>query len=101
MKCPHCSKVMEKKKDTIKEDGISFEAYYCKECGEELMTMSQLKALAKQYRKLRTSKEVTFAQWGNSLAVRIPHEIADEYHLSPGSHGILTKDKDGIKIIPA
>ena len=31
---------------------------------------------------------------------RIPSEIADEYELSAGKHGLLTREKEGIKIIP-
>lgn len=100
MKCPICSGKMERMKDSIKQDGIDFDAYRCTKCGEEIMTMSQLKVLANKYRKLRKSRDITFAKWGNSLAVRIPSEIAEEYHLSPGTQGIMTKDKKGIRIVP-
>ncbi len=102
MKCPVCQKgKMEKKKDVIEQDGIEFEAYKCTGCGEEIMDMKQLKVLAGRYRKLRSAKDVTFAKWGNSIAVRIPRDIAGEYNISAGKHGTLTKDKEGIKIIPA
>lgn len=87
-------------KDVIAQDGIEFEAYRCSKCGEEIMTMKQLKILAGKYRTLRKAKEVTFSKWGNSIAVRIPNEIVEEYHLNAGKHGLLTKDKEGIKIIP-
>lgn len=92
---------MKKINDFIKEDGVKFEAFKCVSCGEEIMDMKQLKVLAQSYRKLRKAKEITFAKWGNSLAVRIPSEIAETYNLTAGSHGVLTKDKEGIKIIPA
>lgn len=92
---------MEKRKDLMEQDGIEFEAYKCSACGEEIMDMKQLKVLAGKYRKLRHAKEVTFAQWGNSIAVRIPSNIVEEYNLSVGKHGIMTKDKEGIRIIPA
>ncbi|MBI2147617.1 hypothetical protein HYU19_04010 [Candidatus Woesearchaeota archaeon] len=101
MNCPSCRKgILEKKDDVIKQDGVSFEIFYCKACGEEIMTMKQLKALATKYRKLRKAKEVTFAKWGNSIAMRIPSGIAEEYGISPGKHGTLTKDKEGFKVIP-
>lgn len=101
MKCPTCQKgIMEKKKDIIEQDGIEFEAFKCQECGEEIMTMKQLKVLASKYRKLRNAKEITFAKWGNSIAVRIPGEFVDEYNISEGKHGILTRDKQGIRIVP-
>ena len=96
-----CQKgTMEEVKDTIKQDGIEFEAYKCSDCGEEIMTMKQLKVLAGKYRKLRNAKEITFAKWGNSIAVRIPGDIVEEFNISVGKHGTLTKDKEGIKIIP-
>ena len=99
--CPICNKgEMKKRKDIIEQDGVEFEAYQCSKCGEEIMTMDQLKVLANKYRKLRKAKDITFAKWGNSLAVRIPSEIAEEYQLSAGKHGILTKEKEGIRIIP-
>jgi len=91
---------MEKKKDVMEQDGLEFEVYQCSKCGEEIMDMKQLKVLASKYRKLRHAKDITFAKWGNSIAVRIPSEIVDEYTLSAGKHGILTKEKGMIKIIP-
>ena len=101
MRCPICNKgKMEKIKDSIQEDGIEFEAFRCTSCGEEIMNMKQLRGLAKKYRKLKKAKEVTFAKWGNSIAVRIPSDIVEEYKIASGKHGILTKDKKGIKIIP-
>lgn len=92
---------MKKIKDSIKQDGIGFEAFKCASCGEEIMNMSQLKSLASKYRTLRKAKEIIFSKWGNSIAVRIPSEIAEEYHITAGKEGLLTKDKQGIRIIPA
>ena len=91
---------MEKINDFIKQDGIEFEAFKCVSCGEEIMTMKQLKVLADRYRRLRSAKEITFAKWGNSIAVRIPSDITKEYKITPGKQGILIKDKKSIKIIP-
>ena len=91
---------MVKVKDIIEQDGIDFEAFKCSSCGEELLDMNQLKSLAGRYRNLRKAKDITFAQWGNSIAVRIPRDIADEFKITSGKHGILKKEKDGIKIVP-
>ncbi len=91
---------MKKITDIMKEDGIAFEAFRCGSCREEIMTMKQLKHLARQYRKLRTAKEIIFSKWGNSIAVRIPRDLAEAYQIKSGKKGMLTKDKDGIKIIP-
>ncbi|NQU79545.1 AbrB/MazE/SpoVT family DNA-binding domain-containing protein [Candidatus Woesearchaeota archaeon] len=102
MNCPKCTTgKMEKVKDIMETDGISFEIFRCVACGEEIMDMKQLGALAKKYRKLRKAKEITFAKWGNSIAVRIPAEIVEEFSIKPGKHGLLTKEKEGIKIIPS
>jgi transposase-like protein len=102
MKCPICNKTeMERVKDVVEQDGIEFEAFKCASCGEEIMDMKQLGTLASKYRKLRKAKEITFAKWGNSIAVRIPSDLAKEYHIEAGKSGILTKDKEGIKIISA
>jgi len=101
MKCVICQKgKMEKVKDIMEQDGVEFEAFKCSKCGEEIMNMKQLKVLASKYRKLRNAKDITFSKWGNSIAVRIPSDIADEFNISAGKHGTLTKDKEGIKIIP-
>lgn len=101
MECPICNKgKMERIKDKIKQDGVEFEAFRCKSCGEEIMNMKQLKVLAQKYRKLRQAKEITFAKWGNSIAVRIPSDIVNDYNITSGKQGVLMKVKDGIKIIP-
>lgn len=92
---------MKRKFDIMEQDGVDFEAYKCSECGEELMDMKQLKVLATEYRKLRSAKEVTFAKWGNSIAVRIPKDLADEYNIKSGKQGLLTKGKKGIEIVLA
>ncbi len=101
MKCPVCKKgEMEILKDKIDQDGVAFEVYRCRGCGEEIMTMPQLKKLADKYRQLRKTKEIRFSKWGNSLAVRIPKDIAEDLNLREGKHGFLTKEKEGIKITP-
>jgi len=57
MKCPICEKgEMENIKDSIKQDGIVFEAFRCTSCREEILNMKQLKNLAENYRKLRKAK---------------------------------------------
>ncbi len=102
MKCPTCKKgYMVITKDKMGEDNIEFKAFKCKHCNEELLDMRQLKDLADKYKKLRKAKEITFKKWGNSIAVRIPKEITKEYNIISGKHGILTKDKMGIRIVPA
>lgn len=85
---------------SIVQDGIDFESYKCTSCGEEILDMKQLAKLAKCYRSLRKAKEITFAKWGNSIAVRIPNELVNEFNIQEGKHGVITKDNKGIRIIP-
>ena len=101
MKCPICKGTMKSVHDAIEEDNIAFQAYKCTSCGEELMDMNQLKALAGRYRKLRKAKEITFAKWGNSIAIRIPRSIAAAFGIIEGKQGLIMKEKEGIKILPA
>jgi len=99
IKCPICSSRVEKKVDVIREDKIEYEYYKCSTCGDEFLNMSQLESVAQKYRRLRKAKEVTFAKWGNSIAVRIPKDFVNELKIKSGKQGLLVKDKDGIKIV--
>jgi|SRR3989344_3977923 len=98
MKCPLCSGVMKPVADKIEQDHVAFSAYQCTNCGEELLDMSQLKDLAKKYRELRRAKEITFAKWGNSLAVRIPQEFVTDLGIKEGSKALLKRSKEGLEI---
>ncbi|SRR3989344_1401058 len=101
MKCPKCNKgELVKYQDKIEQDGIAFEAYKCQSCGEEIMNMDQLKELSVKYRKLKVSKEITFAKWGNSIALRIPKEIVNEYHIKSGKRALLSQEDNAIRITP-
>ena len=102
MKCPICNKgSMIKVTDKISKDNIEFETFRCNNCGEELMDGNQLKVLANRYHELRKAKEVNFAKWGNSIAIRIPNEIIQEYNIKPKMKALLVKDKQSIKITPS
>lgn len=98
MQCPICKGKMQKIKDRISQDKVGFEAYKCSSCGEELMNMSQLKSLAAKYRKLRHARPVRFAKWGNSIAVRIPKDFVNDFKIGDGKEGLMTKDKESIRI---
>ncbi len=91
---------MEQTEGFIKRDSIAFETYKCTACGEELMNSRQLKGLADKYRQLRKAREITFATWGNSIAVRIPRRMVEQYRIAPGKHGLLVGEKEGMRIIP-
>lgn len=38
---------------------------------------------------------------GDSIAVRIPSDVVEDYNIIPGARGFIAKDKEGIKIIPS
>ena len=100
-KCPLCNKgKLQLTRETMPIDGVEYEALRCVRCGESIMTMGQLEVLADKYRKLRRAKEITFAKWGNSLAMRIPNEVVKEYHLRSGKSALLIQEKKGIRIVP-
>lgn len=101
MKCPYCKRKMRTVQDVMPRERIEFEAYNCDKCGEELMDMKQLGALAEKYRQLRKAKDTRFAKWGNSIAIRIPREIAGELGIKEGTQALIKKEKEGLKIIIA
>lgn len=63
------------------------------------MDMDQLKELSKKYGELRKAKEITFVKWGNSLAMKIPHEFAKELDIKEGDHALLKRSKGRLEII--
>lgn len=99
MKCPHCKKEMTEKKGMMKEDDIEYSFYRCTSCKKDLLDMKQLHEVAEKYRKLKDTEKVTFAKWGNSLAVRISKATANALHISPGEHGRLFREKNTLKIV--
>ena len=99
VKCKICGGDVEKKMGVMEEGGVEYEYFRCSKCSEEYLNMGQLEKVAVEFRKLKEAKEVTFQKWGNSIAVRIPKEIADAYDISSGKHGKLFKEKDGLKIV--
>ena len=101
MKCPICKKgTMNKVVDFIKQDNIEFGTFKCNNCSEKLMNGKQLKNLASKYRQLRMAKVVSFAKWGNSIAIRIPNEFIKDYNIRPGKQARLIKEKNSIRITP-
>lgn len=101
MNCPVCKKgKMVLAKDRFEEDRVEYTLYRCQHCGEEILDSEQLQALAEQYRALRKEKEIVFAKWGNSIAVRIPKDVAQNYGFKIGKHAYLRKEKEGIRIVP-
>ena len=83
MKCVMCGKgTLEEKTVEHKEFGVSlgkFKAQACPSCGEAFFdsdTAKKIQAKSKERGLFGLAKKTKVAQVGNSLAVRIPKEIA-------------------------
>ncbi len=97
MKCIRCkSEVVEKEKQT--SDGVSHKYYSCISCGQEFLDMNQLHEVAEKYRQMKAHR-AKISKWGDSLAIRIPKELAKEYALKPDKYVHLIREKKAIRIM--
>ena len=74
MNCPKCRGRMSEGRDTTPE-GVEYRFFRCAKCGEELVHMKQLHDLAQKYREMKEYR-AKVSKWGESLAVRIPKDLA-------------------------
>ncbi|MBU2100625.1 AbrB/MazE/SpoVT family DNA-binding domain-containing protein [Candidatus Micrarchaeota archaeon] len=97
MNCPNCRNKMKKKTDNTPE-GVSFTYFKCDKCGEEILDLKQLHAVAEKYREMKkyTAK---ISKWGESLAVRIPKPLTKKYSLKANTEVTLVPEKNAIKIL--
>ncbi|MBN2067327.1 MAG: AbrB/MazE/SpoVT family DNA-binding domain-containing protein [Candidatus Diapherotrites archaeon] len=88
---------MAEKKGTTPE-GFEYVYFKCKKCGEEIVDMKQLHSVAKKYREMKkyTAK---ISKWGESLAMRIPKDLVEQYDLKQNEDVTLLPEKKGIKIV--
>jgi hypothetical protein len=97
MKCVICEGALKEKLVEHKEFGISFgkfKAQVCAKCGEVFYdsdVVDKIQAKSKELGLFGLSKKTKVAQVGNSLAIRIPKEIAKFIHL---------KKEEEVKIVP-
>ena len=105
MKCPICAKgnlVTGK----IKEEmfGVylgEFPAQICSKCGEsftDTKTTKLIEGAAKAKGIWGLGKKTKITKTGNSLAVRIPKELADFLNLKEGSDAYIHPDKNKLVI---
>lgn len=94
-KCTKCGWKM--RAVTGRHNNIAFSAFKCAGCGEEIMDMQQAMAYMQAAEKARS---VTFSKWGESLAVRIPAEIAKLFRIRRRQAGKIVVEDDGFKIVP-
>ena len=107
MKCPICRKGI-LKKGTIKETmfGIylgEFPAEICTACNESFTdseTMQKIENTAKKKGIWGLSRKTKITQTGNSLAVRIPKELAKHLNLKKGTETCIHPEKDKLIIEP-
>lgn len=88
-------------KDVFEEDGVEYEYHHCPKCKEDLLDMAQLHDAAEQYRALKKAKETKLKMWGNSLAVRIPKQFAEELKMIANQKCLILKEKNALKIMVA
>lgn len=78
-----------------------FPADICTKCGESFTsseTMQKIEDIAKKKGIWGLGRKTKITQTGNSLAVRIPKELADFLHLKKGKEAYIHPDKDKIII---
>jgi|SRR3989344_8020779 len=105
MKCPICNKG-ELKKGSIKEEmfGVylgEFPAQICSECGESFTnseTMKKIEESAKQKGIWGLGTKTKVTRTGNSLAIRIPKNIAKYLNLKEGKEAYIHPEKNKIII---
>lgn len=96
--CSECKGLM--KEATAKtSEGIRYTYFKCEKCGEEILNMKQLHAVAAKYRRLKTY-HVKLSRWGLSLGMRIPKEVATFYHFKDNEHVVLVPEEEGLRLIP-
>ena len=105
MKCILCNGNLEQKQVEYSEFGISlgkFDALVCKKCNETFFNediVDKIQIKSKELGLFGLSKKTKVAQVGNSLAVRIPKEIAEFVHLKKENEVKITpKDPNKIEI---
>jgi hypothetical protein len=94
-KCWECGGSSEEKIGYTPE-GLSYNYWKCKKCGDEILTMRQLHDIAKKERKVI---EATISKWGTAIAMRIPKSIVQTYNLVPGKKATIIPEKTGFKVI--
>ncbi len=98
-RCAECRGTMHELEAKTPE-GVGYSYHRCRNCGEEIVDMEQLHAVAEKYRVLKRY-QVKLSKWGLSLGLRIPKELVEKYHLKDEEKVAIIPEKDGIKIIPA
>lgn len=98
-KCSECGGIM-KELEAKTPEGINYNYFKCKNCGEEIVNMAQMHNVAEKYRVLK-NYHAKLSKWGLSLGLRIPIELVKKYKFMDDKEVIIIPEKTGIKILPA
>lgn len=97
--CSECQGMMKEFTNKTPE-GVDYHYYKCSKCGEEIVDLKQLHQVAERYRILK-NYHVKLSQWGLSLGMRFPKEIAERYKLKEEEEVVIIPEEKGMRIIPA
>ena len=105
MKCVMCGGNTVRKKVDYSEYGVflgNFKAEVCKKCGETYLneeTAEKIQNKSKELGLFGLAKKAKVAEVGNSIAIRIPKEIATFLGLKKGKEVTITPEsKRGLHI---
>ncbi|HLC85289.1 MAG TPA: AbrB/MazE/SpoVT family DNA-binding domain-containing protein [Candidatus Nanoarchaeia archaeon] len=105
MKCVICSGKTEQRSVEHKEFGTSlgkFKAEVCVKCGEEYFdekTAEAIQTRSKELGLFGLAKKAIVAELGNSIAIRIPKEIASFLNLKKGQEvTLIPEDKHDLRV---
>ena len=105
MKCVLCSGKTEPKLVDYQEMGVSFGKYNaeaCGQCGEEFFdekTAGEIQRKSRQLGLFGLARKAKVAEIGNSIAIRIPKEMAAFLHLKKGKEvTLLPKNRHDLMI---
>lgn len=96
-KCTECNGKMKEFKDKTLE-GVEYHYFKCIKCGEEILNMKQLHAVAQKYREMKRF-HAKISKWGLSLGLRIPKALVKKYNLKNNEDVTIIPEEKGIKII--
>ena len=105
VRCPICEKgILKKTKERKNFFGVDLGIYpveKCTKCGETFTdgeVMRKIEAAAKKKGIWGLSKKTKITKTGNSLAVRIPKEIADYLNLKKGKEAYIHPENNKLVI---
>lgn len=104
-KCPLCEKgTLHEVREQHVLFGVDLGSYpgeKCSSCGEvftDSTVMKQIEVVAKEKGVWGLGKKTKIAKAGNSIVVRIPHDIAVHFKLTPGTEAYIHPEKDKIVV---